>query len=751
MATAQPTRGSEQVSQAPKGSPAIAVSTTASEGNESDQPKMVDASTQTQETKAREDEIETSFRVDKPPHSHLPPSVSKYQYYYGDKTPSNRGEREKRQDKRKEVRPPGRQERVDSAEIRRKAIEAYITAVSDEEGEDQPEWLPNNVGENITNCGPRAPTRDAARGYESSETGDSDEDESSDSDDDDPLYLKRAPDTEKHPSNTPRVGGHSSIGRALPKSEAEVAENKAVLARYGVLPFEYDDLLSRTARSDERFSAEVNSVSTCMEKNAIPSVTKRWYTWGWQFISRFLSLICALDLWGLIGSRQPETVTIRVGNEPPAMRGKEETTDGHQAVDSTFGREDRHKVLVFRHENDKRKDVIKEYIQCLRTAAVKVETSVGGELIDAKTFKCACWLPRRDKKRTRVSCNHLVHSEYPPCAWGNGRSRYDQSIAPAFPSTSYVRAVVRAGVNAREKALGVHSIGSRIKDLRNYGTTTEIGDTYTTAGAFLCGFLVFYLPWSIIGCICITIVYLWNDDAFDDIEETEDPTEPSGVSHDDDSSQADRHRIDALATLHGAQYCNNMISKGTEPKEKYTPRFPATRRKKNLPTTVHVGSRREAFPVALERGFLKLNIKGIEVFGLIDTGAAPSCISLGIFRKILRSCRTYVPIDSTNYSTFNFVGEQSEVVGQVMLDVTAKSIHNQKVLFHNVPFLITPNTDETLILGQNLLKPLGAVIGYANQDRMYVEFNEPQCRILSEPFGTDPQEESEDDDVRCLN
>ena len=190
MATAQPTRGSEQVSQAPKGSPAIAVSTTASEGNESDQPKMVDASTQTQETKAREDEIETSFRVDKPPHSHLPPSVSKYQYYYGDKTPSNRGEREKRQDKRKEVRPPGRQERVDSAEIRRKAIEAYITAVSDEEGEDQPEWLPNNVGENITNCGPRAPTRDAARGYESSETGDSDEDESSDSDDDDPLYLK---------------------------------------------------------------------------------------------------------------------------------------------------------------------------------------------------------------------------------------------------------------------------------------------------------------------------------------------------------------------------------------------------------------------------------------------------------------------------------------------------------------------------------------------------------------------------------
>lgn len=135
----------------------------------------------------------------------------------------------------------------------------------------------------------------------------------------------------------------------------------------------------------------------------------------------------------------------------------------------------------------------------------------------------------------------------------------------------------------------------------------------------------------------------------------------------------------------------------------------------------------------------------------MDTGAAPSCISVGLFRKLLRHSRTHVPMEMTNYTTYNFVGEKSSVVGQVTLDVTARSTNEQKICFHNVPFLITPEVDERLILGQNLLKSLGATIGYADKNHMYMEFDEPPCRILSEAVSLDQSDDENDGDVYGLN
>ena len=137
------------------------------------------------------------------------------------------------------------------------------------------------------------------------------------------------------------------------------------------------------------------------------------------------------------------------------------------------------------------------------------------------------------------------------------------------------------------------------------------------------------------------------------------------------------------------------------------------------------------FPVSEKRGFIRMTLNGLDKYGLVDTGASPSCISLDIWEEMQRKSDTPLPFEDSEWVTYNFLGQKSEIVGKTLIHLSIKGESGGTVDLLSVPFLITPSFGNKAIIGQNIMKTMRVMIGYDSKEKMYLQFKNPDVRVTA--------------------
>ena len=132
----------------------------------------------------------------------------------------------------------------------------------------------------------------------------------------------------------------------------------------------------------------------------------------------------------------------------------------------------------------------------------------------------------------------------------------------------------------------------------------------------------------------------------------------------------------------------------------------------------------EPYKVSEDRPFIHVNICGVRMRALIDTGASISCISMDVWRKLQEESGTPIPFADKAVVAYNYLGNKSDALGMTWLNVEVMGKGSGVTYMEAVPFCVTPNNNNKLILGQNIIERHRVTVGY-DGERLFVAFKSP--------------------------